>query len=95
MKMDRENEIRLIAYQIWEEQGCLDGYDVDHWLIAETLWEQDSEKAKESAGVKPAEKVEIANVRRGARKTSASSVRSKTKAAEPKARRTRQTKKNS
>lgn len=38
--MGREDEIRLIAYKIWEEESCLDGKDCEHWLRAETIWEQ-------------------------------------------------------
>lgn len=38
--MEREDEIRLIAYNIWEEEGCLDGLDCEHWYRAETVWEQ-------------------------------------------------------
>jgi hypothetical protein len=38
--MDREEGIRIIAYQIWEQEGrnC-HGSDVEHWLKAETLWQ--------------------------------------------------------
>ena len=38
--MGREDEIRLIAYKIWEEEGCLDGHDYEHWFRAEIIWEQ-------------------------------------------------------
>jgi hypothetical protein len=37
--MGKEDEIRLIAYRIWEEEGCRDGHDCEHWFKAETLWE--------------------------------------------------------
>ncbi len=37
--MGREDEIRLIAYSIWEEEGCLDGQDCKHWYRAEEIWE--------------------------------------------------------
>ena len=43
--MGREDEIRLIAYAIWEEESCPDGRDCEHWLMAETVWEQ-REKAR-------------------------------------------------
>jgi len=42
--MDRENDIKLIAYQIWEEEGCPDGRDCQHWIIAETIWEKKNGK---------------------------------------------------
>jgi len=38
--MGREDEIRLIAYSIWEEEGHPDGKDYEHWLRAEATWEQ-------------------------------------------------------
>jgi hypothetical protein len=38
--MGKEDEIRLIAYHIWEEEGCQDGHDCEHWFRAETLWEK-------------------------------------------------------
>ncbi len=38
--MEREEEIRLIAYKIWEEDGCPHGCDVEHRQKAETLWEE-------------------------------------------------------
>ena len=44
--MAREDEIRVIAYTIWEQEGCRDGYDCDHWLKAEVIWE---EKEKDKA----------------------------------------------
>ena len=50
--MAREDEIRLIAYRIWEEEGCVDGQDCEHWFQAETIWEQD-QKAAAAARVKP------------------------------------------
>jgi len=37
--MGREEEIKLIAYRIWEEEGCIDGRDCEHWLRAEAIWE--------------------------------------------------------
>ena len=37
--MGRKDEIRTIAYRIWEEEGCCDGHDFDHWLKAEVTWE--------------------------------------------------------
>jgi hypothetical protein len=36
--MGKEDEIREIAYTIWEEEGCCDGRDFDHWLRAEAIW---------------------------------------------------------
>jgi len=35
-----EEEVRLIAYWIWEDEGRPHGCDVDHWLRAEAVWRQ-------------------------------------------------------
>ena len=50
--MAREDEIRVIAYGIWQEEGCCDGRDVDHWLRAEVIWEQQAPKEEPSQGTK-------------------------------------------
>ena len=36
----REDEIRTIAYDIWEKENRPDGREVEHWLKAETIWER-------------------------------------------------------
>jgi hypothetical protein len=38
--MGKEDELKLIAYSIWQEEGCVDGHDCEHWFRAETIWEQ-------------------------------------------------------
>lgn len=38
--MEREEEIRLIAYKIWEEEGRPHGRELDHWLKAEAIWRE-------------------------------------------------------
>lgn len=38
--MQRENEVKQIAYHIWEEQGHPDGRDLEHWLKAEVVWQE-------------------------------------------------------
>jgi hypothetical protein len=52
--MDREEEIRLIAYQIWEEEGNVHGLDADHWRKAELIWENRVNQHNSSMGKKPA-----------------------------------------
>jgi hypothetical protein len=52
--MVREDEIKLIAYRIWEEEGCCQGRDIDHWVRAELIWEQQQNPNKEAqTGLKP------------------------------------------
>jgi hypothetical protein len=38
--MGREEEIKLIAYNIWEQEGCADGRDYEDWFRAEVIWER-------------------------------------------------------
>jgi hypothetical protein len=38
--MHHEQEVQLIAYHIWEEQGHPHGCDVEHWLKAEAAWQE-------------------------------------------------------
>ena len=35
---NRDEEIRQLAYQIWQEAGCPEGNDVQNWLTAEAIW---------------------------------------------------------
>ena len=35
MSQDVEHRIRERAYQIWQEQGCPEGSDHEHWFLAE------------------------------------------------------------
>ncbi len=52
--MGREDEVRLIAYSIWEQEGCLDGKDCEHWYRAEFIWEgQQKKKAVTSVSSEP------------------------------------------
>ena len=47
--MEREEEIRAIAYRIWEEEGRRDGRDFDNWLTAESIWSAQQENGAVSA----------------------------------------------
>jgi hypothetical protein len=38
--MGRDDEIRIIAYRIWEEENRCQGRSVEHWLKAEAIWER-------------------------------------------------------
>lgn len=35
MSQDAERRIRERAYQIWQENGCPEGSDHEHWFLAE------------------------------------------------------------
>jgi hypothetical protein len=38
--MEKENEIRIIAYALWAQDGYNRRSAVRHWLRAEAIWEQ-------------------------------------------------------
>ncbi len=38
MKIERDQEIRELAYAFWQAEGYRHGYDVQHWLKAEVIW---------------------------------------------------------
>lgn len=67
--MAREDEIRIIAYRIWEEEGCCDGHDCEHWLKAEVIWE---EKQKNEAAAKELKVKSKQTARQGKKDTAAS-----------------------
>ena len=46
--MVKEDEIRLIAYTIWEQENCPNGKDCEHWFRAEAIWEE-KQKPKSAA----------------------------------------------
>lgn len=73
--MGREDEIRLIAYTLWEQEGCTDGYDCEHWYRAESIWEQQQDQ-------KPAAKRSVRKSRTSVeRKTKATVERKRSKKA--------------
>jgi hypothetical protein len=39
-KMERQDEIRAIAYCLWEEEGRPTGKDLEHYYRAETIYQQ-------------------------------------------------------
>jgi hypothetical protein len=51
--MAREDEIRIIAYTIWEEEGCPNGRDCEHWSRAEAVWEQKQKPALKNTVTEP------------------------------------------
>jgi len=36
--MEKQDEIRLIAYNIWERENCINGKDCEHWYKAEAIF---------------------------------------------------------
>ena len=50
-EIDRDEEIRQLAYRIWQESGCSNGSELQHWLKAQELWQ---EKHRPKNRTKPA-----------------------------------------
>jgi hypothetical protein len=48
MEMNRDEEVRQVAYKLWQEEGCPDGYEVQHWLRAKMIWEEINRPQSES-----------------------------------------------
>ena len=46
--MATEDGIRLIAYNIWEQEGCIHGKDYEHWFRAEAIWEEQQKPFREN-----------------------------------------------
>jgi hypothetical protein len=38
--MSEEDDIHLIAYGLWEQEGCPDGRDCEHWYKAKLIWDK-------------------------------------------------------
>jgi hypothetical protein len=37
-EIDQDEEVRQLAYRMWQEAGCPNGSDVEHWLTAKEIW---------------------------------------------------------
>lgn len=38
-KPRNDEDIRQIAYQLWQDEGCPDGRHLEHWVKAESVWQ--------------------------------------------------------
>jgi hypothetical protein len=56
MTMERDEEIRQLAYQIWQQEGCPAGCEVEHWLRAESIWREGQRPKRNAKGSKPLQK---------------------------------------
>ena len=50
---NRDEEIRQLAYRLWQQEGCQNGYDGQHWLKAETIWLEEHRLSSEAEQFKP------------------------------------------
>jgi len=37
-EIDQDEEVRQLAYRMWQEAGCPNGSDLQHWLKAKEIW---------------------------------------------------------
>ncbi|HTW54045.1 MAG TPA: DUF2934 domain-containing protein [Stellaceae bacterium] len=51
---ERDDEIRALAYAIWEQEGCPEGRSLDHWLRAEAEIAVDPPVVTPDDGKRPA-----------------------------------------
>jgi hypothetical protein len=71
-----DEEIRQIAYKLWQEEGCPDGRHLDHWFSAEAIWRVRQEAAQSDQQPRP-------KAKRTSKKT-APPARTKSRATKPK-----------
>ena len=50
----REEEIRQIAYGIWEADGQPEGRDLEHWSKGEAIWQERQQEGMHSVIPPPA-----------------------------------------
>lgn len=46
--MDREEEIRQLAYRLWEQEGRGAGGEMERWLRAEAMWREEQTEGQPS-----------------------------------------------
>ena len=53
--MEREEEIRLMAYYHWEKEGCPEGRAAEHWVEAESLCQNSNDLEAATEDTQPIE----------------------------------------
>ena len=53
MEIEAQEQIRELAYRIWQEEGYPHGYDVQHWLKAEAIWQEEHRPKSKPKRSKP------------------------------------------
>ena len=56
MEIERDEQIRELAYRIWQEEGYPHGYEVQHWLKAEAIWQEKHRPKSKPRRSKPLKK---------------------------------------
>ena len=47
--MHHDDEVRQIAYKIWEDEGHPQGRDQEHWFKAEAVWQERQDQTEHMA----------------------------------------------
>ncbi len=76
-KPKHDEEIRQIAYKLWQEEGCPDGRHLDHWFKAESIWHARQEATHADQQPRPEAK--------RTRKKTVTPTKTKSRAIKPKA----------
>jgi hypothetical protein len=53
MEIEAQEQIRKLAYRIWQAEGYPHGYDVQHWLKAEAMWQEEHRPKSKPKQSKP------------------------------------------
>jgi Protein of unknown function (DUF2934) len=53
MEIEPQEQIRELAYRIWQAEGYPHGYDVQHWLKAEAIWQEEHRSKRKPKRSKP------------------------------------------
>ncbi|MBI4310568.1 MAG: DUF2934 domain-containing protein [Chloroflexi bacterium] len=48
--MEREEQVRVLAYRLWEEEGKPEGRALEHWLKAAQMVEENKQPVGAAAG---------------------------------------------
>jgi hypothetical protein len=58
--MSREDEIKLLAYSLWEQEGRQEGFDNKYWPRAENIWVEKNPGTKtKKTGAGPKQKTRV------------------------------------
>ncbi len=83
--MNREDEIRKVAYELYERSGMIPGRDEENWLKAEKIvMARYAEQAKTKKDAPPAKKAAIKTKTTKAESAKKGPVKAESRKAEPK-----------
>ncbi len=86
--MDMLEEIRKVAYELYEKSGCIGGREVENWLAAEKIVTARHARLKQPAASQTVKKVTGAKVKKAAKSPEAEPKKTKTGAKKTSARKT-------